>query len=306
MSWVGLPGYDCGLCGFPSCSSAARHMELGGRDVECPFARPSIGPPWIARPARLRVVRPCPSRPALAEVVLSLSPEGARFRPLDHEAASLTLPALGLRTRTALRGQMVIGESADLRVNVFITGKVSVRSELGEEAAREILPRLLRCLAAASVCQETGLAELEVAAGWAGAGHGLLCSYPRDYLRLAGLELRGLPARKAAADRPDLVEAFRAMASLEDADVEEAARLGAEELIRGELLGLWLLGAAVEVRRALNNDPDRSSCQALSDVLAGRTADVGSIQEMARSSERGVARPALAALRLSSAWEVIV
>ncbi len=303
---MGLPGYDCGLCGFPSCSSAARHMELGKRDVRCPFSRPSIGPAWIARPAKLRVVRPCPSRPTLAELVISLAPEDARFRPLDHEAASLTLPALGLRTRTALRGQMVIGETAELRVNVFITGKVSVRSELGEEAARDILPRLLRCLAAASVCQETGLAELEVAAGWAGAGHELLCSYPRHYMRLAGLELRGLPAGKAAADRPDLVEAFRAMASLEDADVDEAARLGAEALAEGELLGLWLLGAAVEVRRALKNDPDRSSCQALSQVLAGRAVDVGSLQEMARSSERRVARPAMAALKLSSAWEVIV
>ncbi len=274
--------------------------------MKCPFVRPSIGPPWIARPAKLRVVRPCPSRPTLEEVVLSLSPEGARFRPLDHEAASLTLPALGLRTRTALRGQMVIGESADLRVNVFITGKVSVRSELGEEAAREILPRLLRCLTAASVCQETGLSELEVAAGWAGAGHRLLCSYPRPYLELAGVESRGVPARKAIEDRLEVGEAFRGMASLEDADVEEAAGLGVEVLEGGDLLGLWLLGAAVEVRRALKNDPDRSNCQALSDVLSGRPIDIDNVQKKAQSGERRVARPAMAALRLSSAGEVIV
>ncbi len=306
MSWVGLPGYDCGLCGLPSCASAARHMEAGRRDVCCPFSSPSIGPPWIARPSGVRVVRPCPSRPSLAEVVVSLSPEGASFRPIDAEAAALTLPALGLRTRTALRGQMVVGEGADLRVNAFITGKVSVRSERGEEAAREALPAILRCLAAAHVCQETGLSELEVAAGWAGPGHPLLCSLPDPYLGLAGLRRRGVPARLALRERPEVEDAVRGMSSLQERDLRSAEGLAVELIVQGDLLGLWLLGVAVEVRRALKNDPSGSNLGPLSDVLAGRSPDLGSLRRRAESKDRSAARPALAALRLVHAPDVSV
>ncbi|HDM92284.1 MAG TPA: hypothetical protein ENG69_02690 [Candidatus Korarchaeota archaeon] len=306
MSWVGLPGYDCGLCGAPSCTSAARLMEARKLSKDaCPFATVHIAQAWIAQPSPVRVVKPCPSRPTLAEVVLVVTPPESEFRPLDPDVLQLSLPSLGFRVRSALRGQMVIGERDDLRVNAFITGKITLRSEQGAERARSEVPRLLRAIAPALVCQAMGLSEAEVAAGCAGPDHRLLCRTAEVFSE-AEIAVRGVPAKKALEERGDVMESLRSMASLDESDAEGALEVGLSLLLEGDTLGLWLFGVALEVLRALKNDPGRNYCENLAAVLKGRDVPRGDLKEAADARERDRVRPALAALHLIDAMDVAI
>mgnify|MGYP000105986510 CR=1 FL=1 len=306
MSWVGLPGYDCGLCGAPSCTSAARLMEAKELPKDaCPFTSAHAVQPWIAQPAPVRIIKPCPSRPSLAEVVLVVTPPESRFRPLDPDVLQASLPVLGFRVRSALRGQMVIGEREDLRVNAFITGKITLRSEQGAERARAEVPSLLRAVAPALVCQATGFSEAEVAAGWAGPNHQVLCRTAEVFSE-AEIAVRGIPARKALEEKPEALELLRSMASLDESDADEVLERGLSLLLEGDTLGLWLSGVALEVLRALKNDPGRNHCENLAAVLKGRSVPKGPLEEAIEAGERDRVRPALATLHLIDAMEVAI
>ncbi|RLG46132.1 MAG: hypothetical protein DRO06_04905 [Thermoproteota archaeon] len=301
MSWAGLPGRDCGLCGAPSCAAALRMTSAGLMDPSsCPFAdRVPTVRPWIAKPAPPSVITPCPSDRRLAEASLSLVFGEARFSPVDPLIAREMLEAWGVDSKVTLRGQLVIGEGPQLRIHLFGSGRLVVRSRLGREGTVELAVRIGRILSPAVVCQGEGLSEAESAAGWGDAPE-IPCSPGLG--QYVGLFRVGSTAGDLLRGDSDLADAVQ---SLRSGSTSEALAEAVSRLERGDPSGLWLAGLAVEVERCLRADPEREHFDLVAEALSG--ADVAAEAEERAEEARSIRdpeeaaralRPALAALAI--------
>jgi len=266
----------------------------------CPFVDkiPAVRP-WIARPAPPSVVTPCPSDGRLAEASLSLVFGEARFSPVDPLIAREMLEAWGIDSKVTLRGQLVVGEGPQLRIHLFGSGRLVVRSRRGREGTAEFAVRVGRVLSPAVVCQREGLSEAESAAGWGGSPE-IPCSPGLG--RYVGLSRIGSTVGDLLREDGALAEAVR---SLRSGETWGALAEAASRLERGDPSGLWLAGLALEVERCLRADPGREHFDLVVEALSG--ADVEAEAEERAEEARSIRdpeeaaralRPALAALAI--------
>ncbi len=314
MSWVGLPGYDCGVCGAPSCSTAARLMEAGelGHD-SCPFAEPEPKPgsPWVAEPSPPSLRRPCPSDRALVQAAVTLAGEGARYRPLDASLAARLMAAAGMAAAPALRGQLASARWGGVRVQAFASGRLGVRLRGSDGEALSALARVARVILPAAACQLCGLLEAEVAAGCSEEIWRSPC-LPENLSSALGLAARGAEVAEVLGGDSGLAGAASSMASLREDGVDLALVEGVDRLSSGDAAGLWLVGIALEVERALKNDPRPADAEILSGVLSripDRLPDPeplrGRAWERLSRGDRS-ARAVLSAANISASMRVLI
>jgi len=249
LSWAGLPGYDCWLCGAPSCSTAARLMEVGDLSPEsCPFSKPILKKPWITEPTPINISHPCPSEPQTTEISLSLVQKGARYRPIDMDLSMELLNLSAVRARSMARGQIISADLGESKVQIYASGRIMLRNEISSQGALEDLRRCLFYIMPAVVCQNDAYLFLEEIIYRGGA-----CQ--EHLMEIAGIKL------------PKSIRAV--LEGVEPEDHRGLLEEGMRRVRKLDETGLILVSLSIELRRTFLLNPPKEAVDVLRRAFFG-------------------------------------
>ncbi|RZN61606.1 MAG: hypothetical protein DSO07_04945 [Thermoproteota archaeon] len=265
MSWAGLPGYDCWLCGAPSCSTAARLMEAGELSPEsCPFSKPVLRKPWITEPTPIRIIHPCPSEPQTTEISLSLVQKGAKYRPIDMDLSIELLNFFAVRARSMARGQIISADIGRSSVQIYASGRIMLRNEISSQSALDDLKKCLFYIMPAVVCQNDAYLFLEE------------IIYKRKVCQEHLMEIAGI--------KLDLNDIRSAIEGVEPENYEILLKEGINRIKKLDSTGLILISISIELRRVFLLNPPKE----IVDVL--RRSFSGYLEREVKSDHRSSTR----------------
>ncbi|MGB9630963.1 MAG: (Fe-S)-binding protein [Candidatus Methanodesulfokora sp.] len=250
MSWAGLPGYDCWICGAPSCSTAARLMEAGELSPEsCPFSRPLLKKPWITEPTPISISHPCPSEPQTTEISLSLVQRGAKYRPIDMDLSMELLNLFAVKARSMAKGQIISADLGGSKVQIYASGRLMLRNESSSQGALEDLKKCLFYIMPAVVCQNDAYLFLEE------------IIYKRSMCQEHLMEIAGIKLN------PDDVKSV--IRGIEPENYENLLKEGVNRIKKFDETGLILISISIELRRVFNLNPPREMVDLLRESFSG-------------------------------------